>query len=360
MLVILKIGSNLLQTDGGDIDLSFIASLAEQIKSLKKENYKFVLVSSGAVLAGVKKIGFSRKPKTLVEKQALASVGQAYLMHLYDTVFSNYGIKVSQVLLNTDVFKNRQRYETAKTTFQQLLKWDILPIVNENDAIAVEELIFGDNDFLAAYLAVMLNPRFVIVMSTAGGIYTGDPREAGSRLLKELNNPAEAFKYVMATRSDYGSGGMRSKMEAAKIIHSLGIPVAIIGKKTPLRKVLKGEPFEGTLIKPSPKPVRGKKKLIAYIEQPKGIIFVDEGAKRAILKGKSLLAVGVKAFEGTFERGDTVSIALEGTGEIFAKGKVNFSSLELKKVLGKNSEQIKKLFPNRPTEVIHRDNLIIL
>ena len=360
MLVILKIGSNLLQTEGGDIDLAFISSLAEQIKGLQKEGYKFVLVSSGAVLAGIKKLGFSRKPKTLVEKQALASVGQAYLMHLYDTVFSNYGIKVSQVLLNADVFKNRQRYETAKTTFQQLLRWNILPIVNENDAVAVEELIFGDNDFLAAHLAVMLNPRFVIVMSTAGGIYTGDPREAGSKLLRELNSPDEAFCYVKTTKSDFGSGGMKSKIEAAKIVHSLGIPVAIIGKKTSIRKVLKGEPFEGTLIKPSSKPVRGKKKLIAYIEQPKGIIFVDEGAKRAILKGKSLLAVGVKAFEGTFERGDTVSVALFGNGEIFAKGKVNFSSSELKKVLGKNSEQIKKLFPNRPTEVIHRDNLIIL
>ena len=360
MLVVLKIGSNLLQTKSGDIDLSFISRIAEQIKQLQEEGYKFIVVSSGAVLAGIKKLGLNRKPKTLIEKQALASVGQAYLMHLYDTVFSNYGIKVSQVLLNADVFKNRERYETAKNTFHQLLKWNILPIVNENDAIAVEELIFGDNDFLAAHLAVMLNPNFVIVMSTAGGIYTGDPREAGSKLIKELSNPEEAFQYVRLTKSDYGSGGMKSKLEAAKIVHSLGIPLAIIGKETPIESVLKMKPFKGTLIKPSSQPIKGRKKLLTYIEQPKGVLFVDEGAKQAILKGKSLLAVGVKGFEGSFKRGDTVSIALEGKGQIFARGKVNFSSEELKKILGKSTDQIRELFPNRPAEVIHRDNLVVL
>ncbi|NPB05132.1 MAG: glutamate 5-kinase [Aquificae bacterium] len=359
MLVIVKVGSNLLQTEEGDIDLAFIASLAEQVKKLRKEGFQFVLVSSGAVLAGIKKLGLGRRPKSLVEKQALASVGQAYLMHLYDTVFSNYGLKVSQVLLNADVFRNRERYETAKNTFCQLLRWGIIPIVNENDAVAVEELIFGDNDFLAAHLAVMLNPGFVVIMSTAGGVYTGDPREAGSVLLREVNSPEELAAFVRSTKSAYGSGGMKSKLEAARIIHSLGVPVAIVGKRTPLEAVLKGKPFDGTLIKPSPKPVRGRKKLLAYLEQPKGILYIDEGAKRAILNGKSLLAVGVRSFEGSFKRGDAVTIAAED-GTPIAKGKVNFSSEELKKILGKNSEEIKRLFPGRPTEVVHRDDLLLL
>ncbi|NPA13730.1 MAG: glutamate 5-kinase [Aquificae bacterium] len=359
MLVIVKIGSNLLQTAEGDIDLSFISSLAQQIKKLKKKGYKFVLVSSGAVLAGIKKLNLGRKPKTLVEKQALASIGQAYLMHLYDTVFANYNLKVSQVLLNTDVFKNRQRYENARNTFRQLLAWDIIPIVNENDTIAVEELIFGDNDFLAAYLSIMLNPKFVIVMSTAGGIYTGDPKDENSTLIREVNSPEEVLKFVKTTTSEYGSGGMKSKLEAAKIVHSLGIPLAIVGKNTPLEEVLEGKPFEGTLIKPSPKPVRGKKKLIAFIEQPKGVLYVDEGAKKALLEGKSLLAVGITKFEGSFERGDTVSLS-DPEGNIFAKGKVNFSSKELKKIIGKPTREIEKLFPNRPSEVIHKDNLLLL
>ena len=358
MLVILKIGSNLLKTPEGDIDISFISSLAEQIKRLNSEGYKFVVVSSGAVLAGIKKLGLNRKPKSLVEKQALAAVGQAHLMHLYDTVFSNYGLKVSQVLLNTDVFKNRERYENAKNTFRQLLKWGIIPIVNENDTIAVEELIFGDNDFLAAHLAVMLNPKFVIVMSTAGGIYTKDPREEGAQLLKEIECPDDVLKYAKASKSEYGSGGMKSKLEAAKIVHALGIPLAIVGKRTPIEKVLKGEPFEGSLIKPSPQPVRGRKKLLAFVEQPKGIIYIDSGAKKALLNGKSLLAVGIKRVEGTFSKGETVKVALEN-GEPVGKGRVNFSSEELKKILGKTTAEIKKKYPNRPPEVIHRDNLVL-
>ncbi len=359
MLVLLKVGSNLLQTPEGDLDLAFISSLAERIKRLRKEGFKFVLVSSGAVLAGIKKLGLGRKPKSLVEKQALASVGQAYLMHIYDTIFGNYGLKVSQVLLNADVFKNRERYENAKNTFSQLLRWGIIPIVNENDAIAVEELIFGDNDFLAAHLAVMLNPKFVVIVSTAGGIYTGDPREAGSELIREVSSPDEVLKFAKTTKSEYGSGGMKSKLEAAKIIYSLGIPLAIVGKHTPLEDVLKGKPFEGTLIKPSPHPVRGRKKLIAYIEQPKGILHIDRGAERALRRGKSLLAVGVKKVEGHFERGDTVSILSED-GTPVAKGRVNFSSSELRKIVGKTTEEIKKLFPDRPSEVVHRDNLILL
>jgi glutamate 5-kinase len=359
MLVLLKIGSNLLQTPEGDFDISFISSLAEQIKRLHKKGFKFVIVSSGAVLAGIKKLNLNRKPKTLTEKQALASVGQAHLMHLYDTVFGNYGLKVSQILLNTDIFKNRYRYENAKNTFQQLIKWGIIPIVNENDTVAVEELIFGDNDFLTAHLAVMLNPKFVVIMSTAGGIYTSDPREAGAQLIKEVNSPEEVLKYVKTSKSEYGSGGMKSKLEAAKIVHSLGIPLAIVGKDTPLEDILIKRTFKGTLIKPSPKPVRGKKKLIAFIDQPKGILYVDKGAKEALRRGKSLLAVGVKKVEGSFNKGDTVSVADE-EGCIFAKGKVHFSSEELKKIIGKNTCQIRKLFPDRPSEVIHRDNLILL
>jgi glutamate 5-kinase len=359
MVVIVKIGSNLLRTESGDIDLAFISSLAEQIKKLQSEGYKFIIVSSGAVLAGIKKLNFGRKPKSLREKQALASVGQAYLMHLYDVVFENYGLKVSQVLLNADVFKLRNRYETAKNTFRQLLSWGIIPIVNENDTIAVEELIFGDNDFLTAYLSLMLNPRFVIIMSTAGGIYTGDPKNPSSRLIERVKNPDEILNYIQPSKSEYGSGGMKSKLEAAKIIHNLGIPLAIIGKHTKLEDVLKNNPFKGTLIEPSPKPVKGKKKLIAYLEQPKGIIYIDPGAVAALKKGKSLLAVGIKDFEGNFERGDTVSVASED-GTILAKGKVNFSSKELKKILGKNSYEIRELFPERPTEVIHRDNLYLL
>ncbi|HIQ26551.1 MAG TPA: glutamate 5-kinase [Aquifex aeolicus] len=358
MLVLIKVGSNILRTPEGDIDLAFISSLAERIKRLRQRGYKFVIVSSGAVLAGIKKLGFKGKPKSLTDKQALASVGQAYLMHLYDTLFGNYGLKVSQVLLNADIFKNRRRYENAKNTFSRLIRWGIIPIVNENDTVAVEELIFGDNDFLTAYLSVMLSPKFVIIVSTAGGLYTGDPKREEAKLIREVSSIGEVLKYAKATRSEYGSGGMKSKLEAAKIIHSLGIPLAIVGKQTPLENILEGKPFEGTLIKPSPKPVKGKKKLIAYIEPPKGIIYTDEGAKKALIRGKSLLAVGIKAVEGSFERGETVSVAL-ANGEIFAKGKVNFSSEEIKKLIGKTTDEIKKLFPDRPPEVIHRDNLIL-
>ncbi len=357
-LVILKIGSNLLQTPDGDIDLSFIASLGSQIKRLRLEGFCFVIVSSGAVLAGIKKLGLKGKPKTLVEKQALASVGQGYLMHLYDTVFSNYGLKVGQVLLTADVFKNRERYETAKSTFEHLIKLGIVPVVNENDAVAVEELVFGDNDFLTAYLSVMLNPSFVVIMSTAGGIYTKDPRESGAELLRRLKNPEEALKFAKASKSEYGSGGMKSKLEAAKIVHSLGIPLAIVGKETPLEEVLKGRNFEGTFIEPSPKPVRGKKKLLAFVEQPKGILYIDNGAKEALFRGRSLLAVGIKHFEGSFKRGETVKVETSD-GEPVGKGKVNFSSEELRKILGRTTEEIKKLFPGRPPEVIHRDNLVL-
>jgi glutamate 5-kinase len=354
MRLLVKIGSNLLQTEGGDIDLRFVSSLAEGIKAVKSEGHQVIIVSSGAVLCGVKRMNMPERPTELSMKQTVSAVGQAYLMHLYDTVFSNYGLVVGQVLLTSDIFKlkNENRFINAKTTLENMLALGIVPVINENDAVAVSELVFGDNDFLSVYVSYMLEADLLVMLSTAGGL-----RDNQGNIVGEVRNIEEALKLVRDSGSSFGTGGMRSKLEAAKLASLLGIPVVIAGKETNLLSILEGS-YRGTYIKPSQKKLRNKQKVIAMLEEPEGIIFIDEGAVKALKSGKSLLPAGILGVDGIFPEGSVVSIA-DPAGNFVGKGKVNFSSEVIKRIRGLKGYQVKEKLKTSKEEVIHRDNLIL-
>ena len=354
MRIVFKIGSNLLETEEGDIDLQFLSKLAESIKKLKNLGDQVCIVSSGAVLSGAKKLNIKEKPKDLVLKQALSAVGQAYLMHIYDTIFSNYGLIVSQVLLTRDIFSkhNEDRFRNAKNTLEKLLELGIVPVINENDAVAVSELVFGDNDFLAVYVSFMIGADLLVIFSSAGGL-----RDEEGKIIPVVEKVEEAFKFVQGTGTSFGTGGMRSKLEATRLATTLNIPVIITGKEEDIL-ALRELKTKGTLFKPSKRKLRNALKVIATLEEPKGQIVIDRGAQEAIKRGKSLLPAGVIKVEGVFKKGDVVSI-LNEEGLIIGKGKVNFSSEELSKIKGLKTKEVRELLRTSKDEVIHRDNMVI-
>ncbi|MCS7308362.1 MAG: glutamate 5-kinase [Aquificaceae bacterium] len=352
MLVVVKLGSNLIQTSEGDIDLAFISTLAGEIKKLKEEGIKVLLVSSGAVLCGVKKLGLKERPRELSLKQAVAGVGQAYLMHLYDMVFSNYGLMVGQALLTVDVFRDKEKFQTARNAIESMLSLDVVPIINENDTVAISELLFGDNDFLAVHTAYMMKADLLVMFSTAGGLLDGE-----GRLVPYVEDVDSVLGFVKGVNSEFGTGGMLSKITATRIGVKLGIPVVITGKQDSLSSIVKGKTM-GTYFRPSPKPLREGKKVLALLEEAKGALYIDEGAYKAIKKGKSLLPAGINKVEGVFQKGDVIVI-YDHRGFLVGKGRVNFSSEDVKKILGRQSEEVKKMLNTNVYEVVHADRLVV-
>jgi glutamate 5-kinase len=345
--IVIKIGSQLLEKNDS-IDEEFIFSLSNQIKILKAEQKEILVVSSGAVLAGIKKLGLKQKPKTITEKQAIAAVGQASLIEIYDKIFSKNSLIIGQVLLTTEGLKERKRYNYARNTLEKLLEFGVIPVINENDTVAVEEIVFGDNDFLAAHVSVLVSADLLIILSTAGGVYTSDPSEENASLIKEIKDIQEALKYAKASKSKYGTGGMRSKLEAAEIAASHEIAVIIAPKQENIIiDLLKGKEI-GTYIYPQKRKYKGKKSWIALLSEVKGKLIIDKGAEKALKQGKSLLPAGIKDVEGYFSKGDVVAIENE-EGSIIGKGIINYTTNQLKNTLGKKNEK----------EAIHRDNMVI-
>ncbi len=352
MLLVVKIGSNLIQIAEGDIDLSFLSKLASHVKVLKQEGHRVLLVSSGAVLCGVKKLGLKERPKDISLKQAIAGVGQAYLMHLYDMVFSNYGLTVGQALLTADIFRDKEKFQNAKNALESMLSLNIVPVINENDTVAISELLFGDNDFLAVYTAYMMGANLMVFFSTAGGLLDEE-----GKIVKEVEDVDKVMNLVKGVNSSFGTGGMLSKLTVARIAVRLGIPMVITGKEDSLLEILKGT-TRGTYFKPTPKPLKEGKKALAMLEEAKGALYVDEGAYRAIRQGKSLLPAGIFKVEGVFQRGDVVVIYNQ-RGFLVGKGRTNLSSEEIEKVMGKRGEEVKKKLRINFEEVIHADKLAV-
>ena len=352
--IVIKIGSQLLSKDD-DLDFDFIQDLSNQIKILKEEGKEIIVVSSGSVLAGVKKLKLKQKPKTLTEKQAVSAVGQAYLMQIYDKLFSKQNLVIGQILLTIEGLRERKRYNYARNTLNKLLEMDVVPIINENDTIAVEEIVFGDNDFLAAHVSVLTQANLLVILSTAGGLYTDEPSNPKAKLIKEVEDIEQVIEYAKSSKSKFGTGGMRSKLEAAKIAVSHSVPVVIAPKRENiLIDILSGKDI-GSFIHPEKeKKISSKKSWIALLSMAKGKIIVDKGAEKALKEGKSLLPAGIKGVEGIFYPKDVVVIENQ-EGKIIGKGIVNYSYEDVKKYKGLKSSELK----NKPAEVIHRDNLVI-
>ncbi|MDI6801905.1 MAG: glutamate 5-kinase [Thermodesulfovibrionales bacterium] len=362
--LVIKIGSNILTDKKGGLDQKRILSIAGDVSDACKAGHEVVIVSSGAVAAGMKKLGLKERPKDIRLKQAAAAVGQSSLVLAYEKSFADFGKKVAQVLLTREDFSERMRYLNSKNTILTLLSYGIIPIINENDTVATDEIRFGDNDQLAALVSGLIDAERLVILSDVDGFYSSDPR---------INQSAEIIPFVDEITSEFealaggagsavGTGGMYSKLLAAKKAASYGIRVNIINgkKKGLMTSILKGI-HKGTEFRPQTKKITSRKGWIAFALKPKGSLFIDDGAVNAILKlGKSLLPSGIVRVSGTFDAGDAVYF-VDSRNNRIAKGIVNYSSRDIEKIMGKRTSEIEAIIGYKYSdEVVHRDNLVVL
>ncbi len=362
--IVVKVGSSILASLEKGLHYETFSHLTKEISELKRQGYEIVLVSSGAIAAGMEKLGYKTRPQSITQKQATAAVGQSRLIHIYENYFSRYQQMVAQVLLTHDDLSHRRRFLNARNTLLALLELGIIPIINENDTVVVDEIKVGDNDNLSALITNLIGADLLIILTDIEGICERDPRSHPDAKCISLIEDIDAdMEGVMGeTKSQMSVGGMASKIQAARKASRFGIPtvVACGTKKEVLRQILKGKEI-GTLILPKIKTLSSRKHWIAFNLKPKGDVIVDEGAKKAIVqKGKSLLPSGVLEVRGSFGRGDSIS-CVGPRGKEFARGLVNYSVQELDKIKGLRTGEIEKVLGYKYSdEIIHRDDLVVL
>ncbi len=363
--IVIKIGTTSIASNNEKgINLQLMSELVEAIIDLKKLGHDVVLVSSGAVGLGSKRLNFKEKPKKITDKQVAASVGQILLASLYDQLFQKHGQIVGQVLLTKQELQNKENFFNAQSTLKGLLALGVIPIINENDVVAVDEIKFTDNDHLAALVCKLISADELFLLTDTEGLFTKNPfLHPDAQLINEvveINTDIESM--VKESRSKWGTGGMMSKIKAAKMVINFGTNVHIISgsKVLQISNILKGERI-GTLFraKRSKASSGNKKTLIAYMKATKGKIFIDEGAKDALFKGKSLLPVGIKEIDGSFKRGEIIEILYKKA--LIAKGITRYSSKDLEKIKGLVSNKIEDVLSyTYGNNVIHRDDLMII
>ncbi|PKM82823.1 MAG: glutamate 5-kinase [Firmicutes bacterium HGW-Firmicutes-13] len=362
--IVIKVGTSTLTYSSGKLNLHYIERIVRELADLKNQEKDVLLVSSGAIGAGIGKLGLRKKPKTIPEKQAVAAVGQGMLIQVYEKLFAEYGHIVAQILLTREDLINRQRYINSRNTLITLLKFGVIPIINENDTVAVEEIEFGDNDSLSALVASLTNADLLINLSDINGLYTSNPHiNSEARLINYVEKiTPEIENLAEKTGNSLGTGGMKTKLESAKIAVNSGVSMVIANGQRPgiIHDIINGEKV-GTLFPTHRKTLHSRKKWIAYGLTIQGTISVDKGAKKAVIKdGKSLLPSGILHVRGSFECGDTVCITDE-EGIEFARGLVNYSSKDLERIKGLKTHEIPELLgEDNQNEVIHRDNLVLL
>jgi glutamate 5-kinase len=359
---VVKVGSNVLTEDHG-LNLKAIRSITRQISKLCAERREVILVSSGAMASGVKKMGIGKRPDEIPKRQAVAAVGQTGLMNAYEKAFERYQRKVAQILLTHEDLSNRRRYLNARNTLNTLLSWDVVPIINENDTVSIEEIKLGDNDNLAAMIALMMGADALINLTDINGLHTKDPRRyKDAPLISTVSSISKATeKYAGNIPGALGTGGMLSKIKAAKKVTSAGVPMVIANGLKPniLTKLFAGKK-QGTYFEPRAQRLASRKCWIAYSLKPHGAITIDDGAAVAILeKGKSLLPSGIVSVEDEFGIGAPVEFK-NLNNDILGTGLVNYSAAEIRQIKGLKSNQIKDILGHKSyDEVIHRDNLAI-
>lgn len=363
-LVVVKIGSSSLTDASGIISAEKIRDHVEALANLKAEGHDVILISSGAVAAGFGSLGYSHRPKTVARKQAAAAVGQGLLMQSYIQLFQQFQLMPGQILLTREDFYSQTRFHNLYNTIQELLQRGVIPIINENDSVSVEELTFGDNDMLSALVSGFLHANALMILTDVNGLYDGNPHT--SKEAKKYHFIPEISEELLAIAGDSGSnvgtGGMKSKLLAAKKALSLGVSVFVgTGKgEEKLVDILAGK-GDGTYIGgPFQTQMQMRKQWIAYHSHVKGLIEIDDGAEVAIIqRGKSLLPVGVTNVSGEFNALDVIEVQNQ-KGEIIGKGQSFYSSKDLQTVKGLPSEQSKDYSINKKAEVIHRDNWVMI
>jgi glutamate 5-kinase len=363
--VVVKIGtSSLTNGETGHLALATIAALVEVLSQLRQQGHQVVLVSSGAVGVGCARLKLSERPRTMALKQAVAAVGQGRLMRIYDDFFSVLQQPIAQVLLTRGDLADRDRYINAHNTFRELLKLGVIPVVNENDTVAVDELKFGDNDTLSALVASLVQADWLFLLTDVDSLYSADPRTNPDAKPISIVEKMEDLATVQAgdRGSRWGTGGMATKIAAAAIATDAGVRTVITKGQTPnnIPRILAGAAI-GTQFLPHPEPINARKHWIAYTLVPVGTLVLDAGAARAIAaQGKSLLAAGILSIEGEFQSQEPVRLC-NPTGREIARGLVNYSNTELDLIRGHHSDDIPELLGYAGAEtVVHRDNLVVL
>ncbi len=360
--ILIKIGSAVLTGDNG-LDLHIIEQLVEEIVDLKKRGYHIVIVTSGAIASGKHRMGLTGPLKSMPQKQAAAAIGQGRLMRVYSNAFGKYGVYVAQILLTMSDLTDRKRFLNIRNTLTTLMDWGVIPIINENDTVAVDEIKFGDNDHLAAMMANITEAHLLINLTNTEGLYDHNPsRSKKAKVIPLVREISEIIEQAATDEtSDVGSGGMRSKVLAAKKVTAFGIPYIIApGKEKGILRDLFAGKERGTLFLPMKEHLNSRKYWIAFTLRSRGKLTLDDGAKKALIEeGKSLLPSGVIAVEGDFHVGDPV-LCLDSEGKILAKGLVNYGSEEVGKIMGLKTSKIQQVLGYKDyDEVIHRDNMAV-
>ncbi len=362
---VVKVGTRVLTNAQGLLDEERIEALAGQIEAILATGRRVALVSSGAVGAGLGQLGVAKRPRDVAQLQAIAAVGQCHLVRVYDDALKRRGYHAAQVLLTADDVNNRTRYLNVRNTLLKLFEFNAVPIINENDTVSVSELqtTFGDNDRLAALVTNLLQANLLVILSDVPGLYDRDPVDPTARLIDTVPLVDEGVLALARDRlTGLSKGGMASKLAAAKMVTSAGGNCIVAGGREPdpLVQILRGQSV-GTLFLTRGEAITSRKRWIGFAVPPQGRLYVDDGARRAVeTRGRSLLPIGVRRVEGTFQKGDVVSMHAPN-GEEFARGLTNYPSDEVERILGRNSEQVAEVLGHRPyDELVHRDNLLVL
>ncbi|MDQ0713342.1 glutamate 5-kinase [Streptomyces luteogriseus] len=360
--IVVKVGSSSLTTASGGLDADRVDALVDVLAKVRSGGEReIVLVSSGAIAAGLAPLGLRRRPKDLARQQAAASVGQGLLVARYTASFARYGVRVGQVLLTSDDMSRRSHHRNASRTLDKLLAMGAFPIVNENDTVATDEIRFGDNDRLAALVAHLVHADLLVLLSDVDGVYDGDPAKPGTSRIGEVREPSDLADVEIGStgKAGVGTGGMVTKVEAARIAAAAGVPV-VLTSAVHAADALTGQDT-GTFFHPTGKRSADRLLWLQHASTPQGALTLDDGAVQAVVdRRKSLLPAGIAGVEGEFSAGDPVELR-DGTGHAVARGLVNFDAKEIPRLIGRSTRELaRELGPAYEREVVHRDDLVVL
>lgn len=362
MALVVKLGSSIVAADDGSLRTDVLDSVCEQVAALERGGERVVLVTSGAIARGMRLMELPVRPRAMDELQAASAVGQGDLFRAYESRLAEHGTRAAQVLLTAADIAARVNYLNARQTLRRLIDWGVVPVVNENDTTATDEINFGDNDFLAAQVAILLEARLLVLLTNTDGVFSADPAvEPNAELVSEIADFAELEGLDIGDRTSvFGLGGMRSKVAAAEMASEAGIPATICNgtQRGTLSAAAAGDPVGTRFVAKGAKD-SSFKLWLKYAKPARGRLLIDDGAARVLREsGSSLLPVGITAVDGDFQAGDAVEVAANGS--IVGKGITDYSAAELSRVLGMKSDRVRELLPHAADEVIHRDRFVLL
>jgi glutamate 5-kinase len=363
MTLVVKLGSSIVAADDGELRADVLDSVCEQVAKLEGGGERVVMVTSGAIARGMRLMGMHRRPTAMDELQATSAMGQGDLFRAYESRLAGHGVKAAQVLLTLSDVSERTHYLNARQTLERLLAWGVVPVINENDTTSTDEITFGDNDFLAALVSVLLRARLLVLLTNTDGVYTSDPRvDPEARMLTEIGDTREFDAVEVGSVSQFGRGGMERKIASSRVASESGVPVVICSGIEPgaLGAAAAGEPV-GTRVAAHREGALSPYKLwLKYAKQPTGTLHVDRGAASVLRsRGSSLLPVGIVETSGTFKAGDAVAV-IDDEQVMVGKGITEFGSFEVSRIMGRNSDYLQEHFPDAPNEVVHRDRFVLL